>query len=104
MTPHSHHATGAGSEEVPDCPDRRELLRRGALAGTAALGAGFAACASSGASTTASDSAQTDRAAALDAAFAELTDQRPSASPIGEDERRARRKRLAALLAQSGAA
>jgi Xaa-Pro dipeptidase len=75
-----------------------------ALVGAATLASASSACRAAAPSSTAAaagDGAQADRSARLDELFADLTDQRGTLAPIAEDERRARRQRLSASLAQS---
>jgi Xaa-Pro dipeptidase len=78
-----------------------------ALIGAATLAGASSACRSAAPSSTAAvedNAAEADRSARHDELFADLTDQRGTLAPIAESERRARRQRLSASLAQSHAA
>jgi Xaa-Pro dipeptidase len=89
--------------------DRRTLLRGAALGG-AGLAAGLAGCRASAdapdaapeIAPAASGPPRTGAAADVRALFAHLADQRGSVAPISPAERRARRERLARVLAEQG--
>jgi Xaa-Pro dipeptidase len=104
-------AERASDELQPSHASRRQILAAGLAGSALALGctssSGRAAPSSAvddrDAAQEHSDAARDERDAVRADVFADLTDQRASAAPIGEDERRARRARLGKILSTGDA-